>query len=89
MKDYWIVLGSSVTDADAQQECGRLWTPIAAKYAPKDKVLDTGPPSLPRMFPDQRELKSKFTGATRRASPVPLLLDFLGDLKACAPHRER
>lgn len=42
MKGYWIILGSSVTDADAQQEYGRLWGPIAAKYGAKVKVLDTG-----------------------------------------------
>ena len=29
MKGYWIVLGSDVTDPDAQQAYGKLWAPIA------------------------------------------------------------
>lgn len=32
MKGYWIIFGSDVTDAQAQQEYGRLWKPIAEKY---------------------------------------------------------
>lgn len=32
MKGYWLILGGEVTDATAQAEYGRLWTPIAAKY---------------------------------------------------------
>lgn len=44
---------------------------------------------LVRIFPDQMELKSKFTAVTRRASPVPLLRDFLADLEMCSPRREQ
>lgn len=32
MKGYWLILGTQVTDAEAQAEYGRLWAPIAAKY---------------------------------------------------------
>ncbi|MCT4369162.1 DUF1330 domain-containing protein [Yangia mangrovi] len=32
MKGYWLVLGTDVTDPEAQAEYGRLWAPIAAKY---------------------------------------------------------
>ena len=38
---------------------------------------------LVRIFPQQMELRSKFTAVTRRASAVPLLRDFLADLEAC------
>ena len=40
MKGYWIIFGSTVTDAAAQQEYGRLWGPIAEKYGAKLKALD-------------------------------------------------
>ncbi|MNE55969.1 hypothetical protein D3C76_697400 [compost metagenome] len=40
MKGYWIILAAAVTDAEAQQEYGRLWAPIAEKYGAKLKVLD-------------------------------------------------
>lgn len=32
MKGYWLILGTSVSDQDAQAEYGRLWKPIAEKY---------------------------------------------------------
>ena len=32
MKGYWIILGTKVTDTDAQAKYGVLWAPIAAKY---------------------------------------------------------
>jgi uncharacterized protein (DUF1330 family) len=32
MRGYWLVLGTDVIDQQAQQEYGRLWAPIAAKY---------------------------------------------------------
>ena len=40
MKGYWIILGSAVTDTDAQQEYARLWAPIAERYGAKLKALD-------------------------------------------------
>lgn len=42
MKGYWIVLGSEVTDPDAQQAYGKLWAPIAEKFGAKLKSLDPG-----------------------------------------------
>ncbi|MCY1189648.1 hypothetical protein D9M72_08490 [compost metagenome] len=39
MKGYWIIFGAAVTDAQAQQEYGRLWGPIAEKYQATIKVL--------------------------------------------------
>lgn len=32
MKGYWIIIGTEVSDQDAQGEYGRLWKPIAEKY---------------------------------------------------------
>ncbi|MGE8060141.1 DUF1330 domain-containing protein [Pseudomonas sp. NPDC089547] len=39
MKGYWVIFGSAVADAEAQQEYGRLWTPIAERYGAKIKTL--------------------------------------------------
>lgn len=32
MKGYWLILGGAIADAAAQENYGRLWAPIAAKY---------------------------------------------------------
>ncbi|AYD02905.1 DUF1330 domain-containing protein [Neorhizobium sp. NCHU2750] len=32
MKGYWFILATEIIDQAAQQEYGRLWAPIAAKY---------------------------------------------------------
>ena len=32
MKGYWLILGTEVADAAAQQDYGRLWAPIAERY---------------------------------------------------------
>lgn len=32
MKGYWVILGTKVTDPEAQARYGALWAPIAAKY---------------------------------------------------------
>ncbi|AWO77430.1 DUF1330 domain-containing protein [Serratia marcescens] len=32
MKGYWLILGTEITDAEAQAEYGRLWVAIANKY---------------------------------------------------------
>jgi uncharacterized protein (DUF1330 family) len=42
VKGYWIVLGSDVTDQEAQHIYAQLWAPIAAKYGAKLKSLDIG-----------------------------------------------
>jgi uncharacterized protein (DUF1330 family) len=40
MKGYWVILGTNVTDQDAQRAYGALWAPIAEKYGAKVKALD-------------------------------------------------
>ncbi|MEW5511327.1 hypothetical protein [Pseudomonas asiatica] len=47
MKGYWIILGTAVTDTQAQQEYGRLWAPIAEHYGARGFRLIKG--SLIRM----------------------------------------
>ncbi|MGF6976179.1 uncharacterized protein (DUF1330 family) [Paraburkholderia sp. JPY465] len=42
MKGYWIILGSDVTDPEAQRAYGKLWAPIAEKFGAKLKSLDSG-----------------------------------------------
>lgn len=48
MKGYWLILGSAITDPTAQEDYGKLWAPIAAKYGarlvrdPKDLRLLEG-----------------------------------------------
>jgi uncharacterized protein (DUF1330 family) len=32
MAGYWIVRGAEIRDADALQEYGKLWSPIAAQF---------------------------------------------------------
>jgi uncharacterized protein (DUF1330 family) len=32
MKGYWLILGGSVTDQEAQELYGKLWLPIAKQY---------------------------------------------------------
>ncbi|CAI3798768.1 hypothetical protein GLGCALEP_02170 [Pseudomonas sp. MM221] len=58
MKGYWIILGSAVTDTEAQQEYGRLWGPIAEKYGAKLKALD--PAALVESHTSTRALAVEF-----------------------------
>jgi len=32
MKGYWVILGTEISDVEAQAEYNRLWQPIAARY---------------------------------------------------------
>lgn len=32
MQGYWLIMGSAIADQAAQEEYGRLWAPIAARY---------------------------------------------------------
>ncbi|MEI4470467.1 DUF1330 domain-containing protein [Frigidibacter sp. MR17.24] len=32
MKGYWLILGTDVTDPEAQAAYGRMWAPIAARH---------------------------------------------------------
>ncbi|ENY0910212.1 DUF1330 domain-containing protein [Serratia marcescens] len=45
MKGYWVIIGTDVTDQNAQAEYGRLWKPIAEKYQAVINPSDT-PPAL-------------------------------------------
>lgn len=40
MKGYWIILGTEVTDHEAQAKYGALWAPIAEKY--QVRLIATG-----------------------------------------------
>ncbi|NBF06282.1 DUF1330 domain-containing protein [Pseudomonas sp. Fl5BN2] len=42
MKGYWIIFGSDVIDANAQQEYNRLWAPISERYGAKVRLLQPG-----------------------------------------------
>ncbi len=53
MKDYWLILGTPVTDAAEQAEFGALWAPIAERYGAR---LVPAPEAV-----DAREVR----GATR------------------------
>ncbi|MFK0270453.1 DUF1330 domain-containing protein [Pseudomonas asiatica] len=58
MKGYWIIFGSAVADADAQQEYARLWGPISEKYNAKVKVL--GPDQVVETTLSSRVLAVEF-----------------------------
>jgi hypothetical protein len=34
MKGYWFILGTDITDEEAQQKYGKLWAPLAATVGP-------------------------------------------------------
>ncbi|ALL69350.1 hypothetical protein K788_0007256 [Paraburkholderia caribensis MBA4] len=40
MKGYWLILGSDVKDAVAQDQYAALWKPIASRFQAKVRVLD-------------------------------------------------
>ncbi len=46
MKGYWIVIGTAISDQEAQADYGRLWKPIAEKYQAKLNPLKTAPALL-------------------------------------------
>ena len=43
MKGYWLILGTPVTDPEAQAEYGALWGPIAERYGAR---LVAGPEAV-------------------------------------------
>lgn len=45
MKGYWLILGTEVSNQEAQAKYGRLWKPIAEKYQARINPLGT-PPAL-------------------------------------------
>jgi Uncharacterized conserved protein len=54
MKGYWLIIGTDVTDQNAQAEYGRLWKPIAEKYQAVINPSET-PPIL-KEFRDAKRL---------------------------------
>jgi uncharacterized protein (DUF1330 family) len=42
MKGYWLILGSDVRDAAAQEQYAALWKPIAARFGASVRALDAG-----------------------------------------------
>ncbi|MEC5408554.1 DUF1330 domain-containing protein [Paraburkholderia sp. MPAMCS5] len=40
VKGYWIVLGTDITDPDAQATYGKLWAPIAEQYGARLRSVD-------------------------------------------------
>lgn len=43
MKGYWLIVGTAISDQEAQAEYGRLWKPIAEKYQAKLNPLKRAP----------------------------------------------
>lgn len=43
MKGYWLILGTEISDQEAQSEYGKLWKPIAEKYQARINPLKTPP----------------------------------------------
>jgi uncharacterized protein (DUF1330 family) len=50
MKGYWLILGTAVTDQEAQGEYGKLWAPIAEKYQAR-----LNPTTVPPLLKEARE----------------------------------
>jgi uncharacterized protein (DUF1330 family) len=43
MKGYWVVLGTAVSDPNAQAEYSKRWKPIAEKFQARVNPLDVPP----------------------------------------------
>jgi len=43
MKGYWLIIGTEISDQEAQSEYGRLWKPIGEKYGARLNPLKTSP----------------------------------------------
>jgi uncharacterized protein (DUF1330 family) len=50
MKGYWLILGSEITDQEAQVEYNRLWAPIAEKYQAR-----LNPTKVPPLLKEARD----------------------------------
>lgn len=68
MKGYWFVVSGGITDADARQEYGRLWKPIAEKYKAKINPM-AEPVMMPEVHGTERVVVVEFPS--------------LADAKAC------
>ncbi len=49
MKGYWFILGTDITDEEAQQKYGKLWAPLAEKYQAR-----LNPTKIPAMLKESR-----------------------------------
>ena len=49
MKGYWFILGTDITDEEAQQKYGKLWAPLAEKYQAR-----LNPTKIPPMLKEAR-----------------------------------
>ncbi|OWV77158.1 hypothetical protein ATY76_04210 [Rhizobium sp. R339] len=45
MKGYWLIIGTEISDQEAQREYGKLWKPIGEKYNARINPLEV-PPAL-------------------------------------------
>ena len=58
-KGYWLILGTEVTDGEAQAEYGRLWAPVAARYGAK-VIREAGPELAEARADTARKLMVEF-----------------------------
>ncbi|MBB2835783.1 UNVERIFIED_ORG: uncharacterized protein (DUF1330 family) [Rhizobium esperanzae] len=52
VKGYWIIIGTEVSDQEAQSEYGRLWQPIAQKYQAR-----INPSKVPPLLKEARDAR--------------------------------
>lgn len=43
MKGYWLIVGTEISDQEAQAEYGRLWKPIGEKYQARTNTTKQPP----------------------------------------------
>lgn len=43
MKGYWLIIGTEISDQEAQAEYGRLWNPIGEKYQARLSAAKNAP----------------------------------------------
>ncbi|WP_167506996.1 MULTISPECIES: DUF1330 domain-containing protein [unclassified Mesorhizobium] len=43
MKGYWLIVGTEISDQEAQAEYGRLWKPIGEKYRARTNTTKQPP----------------------------------------------
>ena len=43
MKGYWLIIGTDISDQEAQAEYGRLWKPIGEKYQARLATVKNAP----------------------------------------------
>lgn len=94
MKGYWLILGTEITDPDAQAEYVRLWAPIAERYGARI-IRGDAAPELKEAGDKSRVLLVEFASlseakadySSRRSSTVPRLDRLLANRTATATDR--